>query len=205
MSSASAPNRFVAAIDRWVRFVLRHWLSLLTLLFFVYITLPLLAPVLMRAGAELPARIIYTIYIPFCHQLPERSYFLFGEAPVYSLEELQAAGVATGGLLERRFYNGDHEHGYKAALCERDLAIYGSMFVLGAFLLVRKRRPPRLKPLWYVLFFVLPIAVDGLSQLAGFRESNWALRTLTGALFGIGTLWFVYPYLADALNPEYEG
>lgn len=205
MSTApSAPNRFVSTIDRWVRFVLRHWLSLLTLLFFVYITLPLLAPVLMRAGAELPARVIYTIYIPFCHQLPERSYFLFGEAPVYSLEELQTAGVATGGLLERRFYNGDHEHGYKAALCERDLAIYGSMFVLGVFLLVRKRRPPRLKPLWYVLFFVLPMAVDGLTQLAGLRESNWALRTLTGALFGIGTLWFVYPYLADALNPDYE-
>jgi uncharacterized membrane protein len=46
------------------------------------------------------------------------------------------------------------------------------------------------------------MAVDGLTQLAGLRESNWALRTLTGALFGLGTLWFVYPYLADALEPE---
>lgn len=198
----SPPNRFVSAIDRWVRFVLRHWLSLLTLLFLVYVGLPLVAPVLMKAGAELPARVIYTIYIPFCHQLPERSYFLFGEAPVYSLDDLQAAGVAGGGLLERRFYNGDAEHGYKAALCERDLAIYGSMFVLGAFLLVRNRRPPRLKPLWYILIFVLPMAVDGLSQLAGLRESNWALRTLTGVLFGVGTLCFVYPYLADALETE---
>lgn len=199
----SSPNRFVSAIDRWVQFVLRRWLSLLTLLFLVYVGLPLLAPVLMKAGAELPARVIYTIYIPFCHQLPERSYFLFGESPVYSLQELQADGVASGGLLERRFYTGDHEHGYKAALCERDLAIYGSMFVVGAFQLVRKRRPPRLELLWYVLVFVLPMAVDGLTQLAGLRESNWALRTLTGALFGVGTLWFVYPYLAEALGPEH--
>lgn len=203
MSAASpAPNRFVSTIDRWVQFVLRHWLSLLTLLFLVYVALPLLAPALMRVGAELPARAIYTLYIPFCHQLPERSYFIFGESHIYSLDELQAAGVATGGLLERRFYTGDPEHGYKAALCERDLAIYGSMFLFGLFLLVRKRRPPRLKPLWYVLFFVLPIAVDGLTQLAGLRESNWILRTLTGALFGLGTLWFVYPYLADALEPQ---
>ena len=29
---------------------------------------------------------------------------------------------------------------------------------------------------------------------------NWLLRTLTGTLFGLATIWFVYPYLADGFD-----
>ncbi len=195
-------DAFVAAGSRFVAFLSRHWLGLLNVVFLLYVGLPFLAPAFMRLGATTPARVIYTIYLPFCHQLPERSYFLFGRSPIYSLEELQADGVATGNIFQRRWYVGDAEHGYKVALCERDLAIYGSMFLLGTLLAVRRWRLPRLRWFWYVLIAVVPIGLDGGTQLIGLRESNWWLRTVTGALFGAGTLWFVYPYLNEAFaNP----
>jgi uncharacterized membrane protein len=39
------------------------------------------------------------------------------------------------------------------------------------------------------------LGIDGLAQLFGFYESTWQLRTITGSLFGIATVWFAYPHL----------
>jgi uncharacterized membrane protein len=33
------------------------------------------------------------------------------------------------------------------------------------------------------IFVIVPMEIDGLSQLAGFRESNNALRLITGFMF----------------------
>ena len=41
-------------------------------------------------------------------------------------------------------------------------------------------------PLFAVALLMLPLAVDGLTQLAGFRESNNVLRFLTGFMFTFG-------------------
>ncbi len=48
-------------------------------------------------------------------------------------------------------------------------------------------------------------ALDGLTQLVGWRESTWELRIATGVLFGIASGWFLYPrFLAAArtLTPQ---
>jgi uncharacterized membrane protein len=55
-------------------------------------------------------------------------------------------------------------------------------------------------PLPVFAILVVPIAVDGLSQLFGLRTSNWWLRTLTGALFGAGVVWLVYPYIQESMD-----
>lgn len=191
---------FVNVVERSVNGVSRHWLGVANLLFLLYVGLPFLAPVLMHVGAEAPARIIYLVYRQACHQLPERSYFLFGDSPIYSLDTLPQEGVANAGLFVRRSYIGDAEHGYKVAICERDVAIYGAMFLMGLLFALRRQRMKALDWRLYLLFFVLPMAVDGLTQLVGLRSSDWLLRTITGALFGIGTVWFVYPYLAQTLR-----
>jgi len=39
---------------------------------------------------------------------------------------------------------------------------------------------------------ILPMAWDGTTQLFGWRESTWALRVITGTLFGGGTVWFSF-------------
>lgn len=180
--------------------IARHWVALFSLALFLYAGVPFLAPVLMQLGLTGPARVIYLVYSPACHQLPDRSYFLFGENPVYTLEELESANVLPGsGLLERRRFIGDETLGWKVALCERDVAIYGSMLIASiAFALLRGR--VRRLPLPVFVLFIIPIAVDGLSQLFGLRTSNWALRTITGALFGVGVVWLTYPYIQESMD-----
>lgn len=194
------PDRLTRFIDRLVLGFARHWVACIGLLLLLYIGVPLLAPVLMAMGLTGPARLIYTVYSPACHQLPDRSYFLFGEKPVYTLQELSDAHVLPGeGILERRRYVGDATRGWKIALCERDLAMYGSTALAGVtFALLRKRA--RKLPWWVFLLLILPLAVDGLTQLAGLRTSDWLLRTLTGVLFGFGLVWVAYPYVQESMD-----
>jgi uncharacterized membrane protein len=180
--------------------IARHWVAFFGIALLLYVGIPFLAPVLMQVGLTGPARAIYLIYSPACHQLPDRSYFLFGEQRVYSLEELEAASVLPGeGLLERRRFIGDETLGWKVALCERDVAIYGSMVLAGVVFALLRGRVRRL-PLPVFVLFVIPIAVDGLTQLFGLRTSTWWLRTLTGALFGAGVVWLVYPYIQESMD-----
>lgn len=188
--------------DRLVLWISRHWLALFNLALALYLAVPFLAPVLMRSGLTGPARVVYFLYTPLCHQLPDRSYFLFGEHRIYTLEALEQAGVLEGnGILERRRYIGDQQLGWKVALCERDVAIYGAMLAGGLLfgLLRRRGRVPKLSFRVYLLFLI-PIAVDGLTQLVGLRSSNWWLRTITGAIFGLATVWLAYPYVDEAMN-----
>ena len=42
------------------------------------------------------------------------------------------------------------------------------------------------------------MAIDGFTQLFGWRESTPELRTLTGALFGLASVWLIYPRI-DAM------
>lgn len=199
-SARAASDRAISVADQLVLFVARHWLALFNIAIFLYVAVPFLAPLLMHVGASGPARLVYAIYSPTCHQLPDRSYFLFGEQPVYSLQELESAAVLPGiSILERRRYVGDETIGWKVALCERDVAIYGALLVGGLLFGLLRSRVPKLSLKFYLLFMI-PIAVDGLTQLFGLRTSNWWLRTLTGALFGLATAWFAYPYVEEAMN-----
>ena len=185
-----------AFLDKLMLRLAEHWLLLVNLVIAIYGGLPFLAPTLMALGYSRPAEIIYTFYKPQCHQLPQRSFFLFGHQPVYSFETLQELlGLetpATDSLASA--FIGSPVLGYKMAYCQRDTAMYGSMLLAGIiFGLVRSR----LKPLSLTLYIVLlaPWAIDGMLQFFGLYESTWQLRTITGSLFGLATIWFAYPYL----------
>lgn len=82
--------------------------------------------------------------------------------------------------------------GYQMAYCERDTAIYAAMAIAGLCWARYRRSLPRLH--WGLfLLLILPMALDGFSQLSGVRESTWQLRTATGALFGLACVWFAFP------------
>ena len=187
-------------VDGAVIWIARHWLALFNGLVALYLLLPFLAPVLARAGLTTPASLIYSVYSATCHQLPERSYFLFGERPLYSLSSLETSGLDEGqGLFQRRAFRGNEFTGYKIAVCQRDVAIYGAVVLAGLlFGLLRGR--VRTIGLKVYLLLLIPIALDGLSQLFGLRESNWWLRTVTGALFGGASVWLAYPYIEAAMR-----
>ncbi|HEX7588580.1 MAG TPA: DUF2085 domain-containing protein [Anaerolineae bacterium] len=206
-------RRFVLMIDQLVVFVALHWLLLVVLALVIYAGLPIFAPVLMHYGVTGPADAIYRVYSLTCHQLSYRSFFLFGSQPAYNIDQLHALvpSAADEGMLSLywRDYLGNPDLGFKMAWCERDAAIYLAM-ILASVIFAGLRR--QLKPLnWRVyLLFVAPIAVDGLWQLVTsptlllpflpVHESTPALRLLTGALFGLGSVWFIFPYIQVAMS-----
>lgn len=93
--------------------------------------------------------------------------------------------------------------GYQTCLCSRCLAIYTSILLAGvAIAFLRKDHRLRAVP-WYVwLLGMVPMALDGFTQLFGLRESNLALRLLTGVIFGVTTAWFLLPQIEEAANQE---
>jgi len=217
----------ISGADRAMYWVSRHYLALLNFVMLLYFGLPLLAPVLMNAGLTAPANMIYTVYKPLCHQFAFRSFFLFGEQAYYPLEEAHMDSVisfqaATGfgevhnpagiGRLEARQFIGNEVLGYKMALCERDMAIYASIFLFGIIFSLTGRR---IKPLHWTLWILIgmgPIGLDGFSQLFSQMEWSWLapylpyresiplFRVLTGALFGFTTAWFAYPAIEESMS-----
>ena len=200
------PSVISDVANRLVLWIARHWLAIFNSAWGLYTFLPFLAPVLMAAGIQGPARLIYGIYAFTCHQLPDHSYFLFGTSPVPQAQALMAAGAPNAAdMFLFRSFIGNPEIGYKVALCERDVAIYGAVFLAGLiFALVRRQGKVRAPSLKIYALFLIPIAVDGLTQLFGWRESNWWLRTVTGALFGVASVWLAYPYVEDAMQDVIE-
>lgn len=191
---------------------LQRWLLVLVaILLVVYLGGAVLAPVLMKAGHTTRARRIYKAYQPACHQLAYRSFFLYGEQAVYprdlagvkGLKSYEAVtGLSAEDIESAKNFIGNEHLGYKTALCQRDLAIFGSILL---FIIVYAIFEKRIKPLsWWlwILLAVVPIGLDGfwqvLSQLdiaflawLPARESTPFLRVLTGALFGIFSAWFI--------------
>jgi uncharacterized membrane protein len=84
------------------------------------------------------------------------------------------------------------------AFCERDVAIYGAIFISGlVYAVVRQRLKNWRMRFRYFVLFLIPMGIDGVLQLFGFYESNWLLRTITGVIFGVGAVLFAYPYLEE--------
>lgn len=238
MATRSGPtgpsdSSFGVRLNRWTLSASRHYLRWLLLFVGLYAGLPVVAPIFMHIGLTGPAEAIYTIYTPLCHQFAFRSWFLFGEQPVYpraaanvpglqpyetfSSEVNQGASAPVDltqwtqsmQLLSKGFI-GNAQMGYKMAICERDVAIYGSLFLGGLlFAIPYVRRRLRPVPLWlYFLLGIAPIAIDGFSQLLSeppfglwvLRESTPAFRTVTGALFGLMNAWLAFPYLEQSAH-----
>jgi len=205
--------------DRFSHWFSNHYMVLVNAFTFLYVFIALLAPFFMKINWQAPAKVIYKVYSPLCHQLAFRSFFLFGEQFYYPRELAGVNGVVTYGeatgfdesdINTARTFIGNEVMGYKMALCERDIAIYIAILLFGLLFSLTGKK---IKPLpWYLWLFIGlgPIGLDGFSQLLGqtglgifswlpLRESTPFLRTLTGALFGLATAWFGFPYLEESV------
>jgi uncharacterized membrane protein len=218
-------------------FLSKHWFSTFAFVFGLYVVLPFLAPVFMHIGWIGLGKGIYLTYSFLCHQLPQRSFFLFSSQASYSLAELHSAGINTSDLLQLRQFIGSPEMGWKVAWSDRMVSMFSSVLLFGLVWRTLKDRIPKL-PWWGLVLFLLPIAIDGtshfISDLAGigqgFRDSNaWLaaitnqafalgfyggdalgsfnswIRLLTGVLFGLGVVWFGFPYIDEAFLAPARG
>lgn len=220
----SERRHIVIFLDRCVFWLSKHWLAIVNTLAFLYVGLPILSAVLLYLGLDGPGGIIQSLYgPPICHQLPQRSWFLFGQKLSYRLPELldyfnikpypkQWQDVEA---VYRMTGYGNSDLGFKVALCQRDVAIYGTIMLAGlAYALLRRRVKIRPIPLWiYVALGIIPIGVDGGYQWVTYalnillthspipvHETTPLLRTLTGTMFGLATAWLAYPHVQDAMD-----
>ena len=205
-------SRFVGLLGNLFR---RGYALLFAFVFIFYIGMSALPPFLMAGGHTESGELVYRGFHFLCHQYPWRSWFIGGEQTHYPLLHSEASGSktieeASGMLLSemkpRTFY-GTPEMGYKMAVCQRDVGIYGSMALFSLLFFLSGNRIKRVDWRLWLLVGVLPMAVDGIWQLASqvipalpFRESTPLLRTLTGVLFGFFTCWYLLPALEGSLE-----
>ena len=221
----------MSGADKFALWFSSKYMLVFSLILLFYVGIPVLAPTLMKAGATMPATILYKMYSPLCHQFGFRSFFIFGEQPYYPLTESGVAGEGTNLIdfetasgipnladptsstrWDARHYVGDEIMGYKVALCERDMAIYGAMLL---FALIFWATGYRINPLHWSIWLIVGvgfIGLDGFSQLFSqfeipilskylpYRESTPFLRIFTGFLFGFTTAWFGFPYIEESMR-----
>jgi len=172
MANTTFSTALQRRLDDGTQWVLRHWLLLVNIGAILYAGLPWLSPLAKASGHPLVGEILFQIYRPLCHQLPERSFFICGHQVgfchrcVAMYSSIVVAGLLFG-LLRRRI---------------RPVSLK-----IGGLLLLP------------ILIDGLTHMVDDLSGL-GFRGGgdaigtlNFGLRMITGALVGIAVLLVVYP------------
>lgn len=167
-------NRRVGGLaDAALSFLSHHWLALLNGALAAFIGIAFLAPIGYALGLTGPSGEIFTIYRFFCGQVPSHSFYVAG---------------------------------YQMCLCSRCLAIYSSMLAAGLFLAFVRHTPTRrfIHPINWKLWVLgmVPMALDGGTQLFGFHESNVYLRLVTGIIFGLMTAWYILPQIEGTSSME---
>jgi uncharacterized membrane protein len=213
----------ISGADRFSRWFSKHYMAVFNVFLLLYVGIPFLAPLFKKIGWNGPAEVVYKIYSPLCHQWAFPSFFLFGEQAYYPHTAAKIPGVLSfeqvSGItdandpsrIQARLFEGSPSLGYKIAFCERDVAIWGAMALFGLVYASTGRRLPKMHWIVWVLIGLLPIGLDGFSQLLSqipiafiqtylpYRESTPFLRTLTGSLFGLTTAWFMFPLIEETM------
>ena len=185
MSAAprTIPSKPKQSVFDWIS---KNWLLTFLIIYGIWVWLPFLAPILMKLGLTTGGNIVYFIYSFFCHQLPERSFFFFGEKTMYSLAEIQAAWQDTANPMILRKFIGNEAMGWKIAWSDRMISFYTSvwLFALAWWPLRRKWKP---LSWWTFALLLLPMIIDGSTHAVsdlqgiglGFRDTNQWLVALT--------------------------
>jgi len=209
-------GRKVSFADRLFHWLSRRYMVVFNGFVLIYVGLAFLAPILQANGNITPAKLIYTVYGRLCHQLAYRSWFILGDQAAYprlfsDVDGLITYGEATGfdpfDINTAINFVGNEVLGFKTALCQRDIAIYTGILLFGLIFSISRKKIPGLPIAVWFLLGLVPIGLDGVSQLVSqlpwdiipIRESTPLLRTITGGLFGFSTAWFGYPIVEESM------
>ncbi|HEU5162232.1 MAG TPA: DUF2085 domain-containing protein [Thermoanaerobaculia bacterium] len=93
--------------------------------------------------------------------------------------------------------------GVAMPICARCFALYvGGLAGIAAFFALRPRKPLALA---WLLVALAPMAIDGLTQATGLRESSNALRVITGALAGSGAILWLLSRIEGSTRRQMAG
>lgn len=187
---SSPQTKWIIQMKRIIGWLGRHWLLTANILIGIWVGLPWLAPVFMQVGWTTAAKTIYFIYSFQCHQLPQRSFFLFGRQAMYSLSEIQTTWQDTANPILLRQFIGNPEMGWKVAWSDRMFGMYTSIW-LGSLLYGLVWRRLKSISIWVFALFALPMVIDGGTHMVsdfagigyGFRDTNIGLQVLTRSMF----------------------
>ena len=201
-TSVASSRTWAKSANRLVYWFSRYWLFVFTLFVGAFAGLPWLAPVFMKLGWTDAANAVYLFYATQCHQLPQRSFFLFGEQAMYALGDIQTVWENSNDPLVLRQFIGNSEMGWKVAWSDRMVFMYTGLLLFGlAFWPWRRRLKPL--PWWALVLLLLPMFLDGFTHMlgdfsggigGGFRDSNAWLVALTNGAFAASF------YAGDALG-----
>jgi len=170
-----------------VMFFVRHWLGILIALV-VFFTVPIvLVPFL--ESTDIPvlqqlSDVVFHLYGgPVCHQLPERSLFIFGYqmtvcSRCFAIYAAFLAGCILFAFVRTRLK--PWRIIYFILLCV-PMAIDGTTQLFGIEI------PRRIGPGW---------------ELIWMAESTNELRLITGAIFGLAGALYVLPFLQEIFNGD---
>ncbi len=179
-----------ANIARFALWLSRHWLFVLNSFLTILVIMPILAPLFMKLGWNIPGKMVYLVYSFLCHQLPERSYFLFGSKVSYSLPELQSVWPYSNDPTILRQFIGNDTFGWKIAWSDRMVSMFSSMWIFAILWSLIKGKIKPL-PFWGLLILYIPLMIDGTTHLVsdfsglglGFRDTNGWLLSLSNNAF----------------------
>lgn len=174
------------------RSILRHWLAIFLVVYGLFNALPFVAPMFMKLGWTDAGNAIYTGYSFLCHQMAQRSFFLFGTHVTYSPDQMPVSLTGNTGAdtLILRSFRGNAALGWKVAWSDRMISLYAGVWLVGlVYWGVARLRTVRPISLWAFGLLLLPIVLDGGTHmisdtvdglLTGFRYDNAWLAALTG-------------------------
>ena len=166
-------------INDAVAWGLRHWLLFANGLALLYAGLPWLSPLARAAGYERTGQLLFLLYTPLCHQLPERSFCVHGYQVAYCHRcTAMYTSIVAAGLLF-------------SAVRRRLMPM--SLRAAGLLLL-----PILLDGGTHLIDDVLGIGFRGGGD--GVGSLNFALRMFTGLLVGVVVLLALYPRLERELR-----
>lgn len=176
------------------RTLLQHWLAIFLVVYGIFNALPFAAPIFMYLGWTEAGNAVYTFYSFFCHQMAQRSFFLFGKHVMYSPDQLPVTltgNTGTDALLLRNF-RGNNALGWKVAWSDRMVSLYGGVWLVSlVYGGVARLRTVKPISIWALGLLMLPVVLDGGTHMlsdtlggltTGFRYHNAWLATLTGRL-----------------------
>jgi uncharacterized membrane protein len=198
ISLTSSKTMNLHSITTWMS---NHLFEIFLTIYGIWVIIPWFAPVIMKLGWTPAGDTVYFIYSFFCHQLPQRSFFLFGEQSMYPLSQIQAVWQNTSDPMILRQFVGNSTMGWKVAWSDRMISFYTSIWFFALLFTITHRK---IKPLSLIGFIILliPMALDGgthmLSDFSGigngFRDTNEWLVIITNNSFSSSF------YTGDALG-----